>query len=195
VVQSVKDQGKEVAAETGRQAGNLYGQVRSELRDQAGAQQRRAVSGLYALGDEVAKMAHQGGQSGPATQAARQAANSINQAAQWLERREPGHVLDEVKNFARRRPAVFFAGAAVLGVVAGRLTRNITSESAGGPDERLTTDSVPTGMTTYPASAPTVEPPSIPGVVPAPAQPTDALPKLSTGGTSSESHPGDQVSR
>jgi hypothetical protein len=64
-------------------------------------------------------MANQGGQSGPATLAARQVSNKINQAAQRLEHREPGHVVDEVKNFARRRPGVFFAGADVLGVVSG----------------------------------------------------------------------------
>ena len=197
VVASVKDQSKEVAAETARKARDLYGQVRSEVSDQAGVQQRRAVDGLYALGKEVAKMADQGGQSGPATQAARQTANRINQAAQWLEHREPGHVLDEVKDFARRRPGVFFVGAAVLGVLAGRLTRNLTPASSTDGDDtagtRLTADTVPTDMASRPVPATTSGQSPVAGVVPAPAQPVDVHAGEPVWDPSSDSYSDDRV--
>jgi hypothetical protein len=131
VVESAKGQTQRVVSETGRQAQNLYGQVRSQVQDQASSQQKRAVDGLYALRDEVGKMADQGGQSGPATHVARQASTKINQVAQWLDGREPGHVLDEVKMYARRNPGTFLLGAAVLGVLAGRMTKNLAGDSGG----------------------------------------------------------------
>ena len=38
------------------------------------------------------------------------------------------HVLDELRRFARRRPATFLIGAAIAGVVVGRLTRNLLAD-------------------------------------------------------------------
>jgi hypothetical protein len=130
VVAQAKDQTQRVASEAGRQTQDLYRQVRGQLGDQASTQQKRAVGGLYALGHEVGQMAEQGGQSGPATHVARQASEKINDAARWLDSREPGHVLDDVKRYARRNPGTFLLGAAVLGVLAGRLTKNLGSPDA-----------------------------------------------------------------
>lgn len=168
VVDSAKEQGQQVAAEAKRQVGNVYQQARSQVSEQAGAQQKKAVDGLYALGDEVGKMAEQGGQSGPATQLARQASDKIRETAQWLEGREPGHVLDEVKRYARRNPGTFLLGAAVLGLVAGRLTKNLTgdddddsSQSAARSTGRSSTTAggYPSDATnTVQFSAPSVEP-------------------------------------
>lgn len=131
-VQSAKEQGKEVASEAGRQAQNLYGQMRAQVNDQASAQQKRAADGLHALSDEVGKMAEQGGGSGPGSQVAQQASDKIDQMAHWLHDHEPGQVLDEIKSYARRRPGAFLIGTAVLGALAGRLTKNL----AGGSGER-----------------------------------------------------------
>jgi len=158
VLDSAKEQGRQVVAETGRQARDLYGEVRSQVSDQANAQQKRAVGSLYALGDEINRMAEQGGQSGPATEIARQAGDKINEAAQWLEGKEPGHVLDEVKSFARRNPGAFLVGAAVLGVVAGRLSRNLLPESGGDSGSRPTGFSGGTTGYTATGSAPLADP-------------------------------------
>lgn len=133
VATSVKDQGGEVVAETGRQTRDLLGQVRTQVSDQAGAQQKRAADALRALGDEVGSMAEQGGQSGPASTVARHASTKINGAAQWLGDREPSDVLDEVKRYARNHPGTFLLGAAVLGVLAGRLVKNMVPESNDTP--------------------------------------------------------------
>jgi hypothetical protein len=163
VLDSAKEQGRQVVVETGRQARDLYGQVRSQVSDQANTQQKRAVGSLYALGDEINRMAEQGGQSGPATEIARQAGDKINQAAQWLEGKEPGHVLDEVKSFARRNPGAFLVGAAVLGVLAGRLSKNLIPESddeSGSGTTRYTGSTGYTGTSGYTATgtAPLTEP-------------------------------------
>lgn len=129
VAQTAKEQGREVVGEASRQARNLYGEARSQLAGQAGDQQRRAAGGLRSLADEMRSMADQGGQSGPVSELARQAADRVHGVAGWLENREPGDLVAEVRNYARRSPGTFLLGAAVLGVVAGRLTRNIAAVS------------------------------------------------------------------
>lgn len=78
-------------------------------------------------------MADRGGQSGLATEAARQGADKAHQAAEWLAQREPGDLLDELRSLGRRRPGAFLAGAALAGVLAGRLTRGVAS--AGHEDD------------------------------------------------------------
>jgi hypothetical protein len=82
------------------------------VRDRASAQQRRAASQLHAVADELQQMAARNGQT-PAGEVAQQAADRIRSAAAWLEQREPADVLAELRDFARRRPGVTLAGAAM----------------------------------------------------------------------------------
>ncbi|MEU5670335.1 hypothetical protein ABZ749_08180 [Micromonospora sp. NPDC047753] len=131
VAQTAKEQGTEVGREAARQARNLYGEARSQLASQTGEQQRRAAGGLRSLADEMRSMAEQGGQAGPVSELARQAADRVHGVAGWLEEREPGDLITEVRDYARRNPGTFLVGAAVLGVLAGRLTRGT---SAAGDD-------------------------------------------------------------
>jgi hypothetical protein len=131
VAQTAKEQGREVAGEATRQARNLYGEARSQLASQTGEQQRRAAGGLRSLAEEMRSMAEQGGQSGPVSEVARQAADRVHGLASWIEGREPGDIINEVRDYARRNPGTFLVGAALLGVLAGRLTRNLASASNG----------------------------------------------------------------
>lgn len=132
VAETAKEQGREVVGEAKHQARNLYGEARSQLASQTGEQQRRAAGGLRSLADEMRSMADQGGQAGPVSEIARQAADRVHGVAGWLEQREPGDIIAEVRSYARRNPGTFLVGAAVLGVLAGRLTKNI---SAAGDDQ------------------------------------------------------------
>jgi hypothetical protein len=130
VLESAKEQGLHVAAETGHQVRDLYYRAVGEVNDQAGVQQKRVVNGLYALSDEAARMAGAVGPSGAMTPLVEQAGHRFRQAGEWLERREPGDVLREVREFARQHPGTFLVGAAFLGVLAGRLTTNLAGGSA-----------------------------------------------------------------
>ncbi|MGC5021963.1 hypothetical protein [Micromonospora sp. DT47] len=131
VAQTAKEQGHEVVGEAKRQARNLYGEARNQLAGQTGEQQRRAAGGLRSLAEEMRSMAQNSGQPGPVTELAHQAADRVHGVAGWLEEREPGDLIHEVKDYARRNPGTFLVGAALLGVVAGRLTKGLTSASDG----------------------------------------------------------------
>lgn len=68
-------------------------------------------------------MASSSDSSGIAAEVVRQAATRIQGVADWLESREPQDLVEDARNFARRKPGVFLLGAAAAGLAAGRLTR------------------------------------------------------------------------
>ncbi len=80
--------------------------------------------------------------SGVATNAVSQAQGRVKEAADWLEKHEPGDLVDEATRFARRRPGAFLAIAAVGGLLVGRFTRGLkddtstsTTPSTGGASD------------------------------------------------------------
>ncbi|SCE97252.1 hypothetical protein GA0070607_3851 [Micromonospora coriariae] len=185
VAQTAREQGTEVGREAARQARNLYGEARNQLASQTGEQQRRAAGGLRSLADEMRSMAEQGGQAGPVSELARQAADRVHGVAGWLEEREPGDLITEVRDYARRNPGTFLVGAAVLGVLAGRLTRSV---SAAGDDSG-------NGSASYRGSG--AYDPEQTAVIPTPPAPRavpDAVPPAGyldpTPGTYAEPNPG-----
>ena len=123
---------RNVAQETGTQARNLAGQLGTNLKDQAGAQQQKVAEGLRSISDELRSMAQGSPDHGPATSLVDQAARRTENVASWLEARDPGSLLAEVKEFAHRRPGAFLAIAAGAGLLAGRLTRGIAGSSSAG---------------------------------------------------------------
>lgn len=131
VAHAATDQGRQVMMEAGRQAHGLLDQARSELQGQAADQQKRAAQGLHAIGDQLRSMADQAGQQDAAHDLVQQASERAHQVAGWLDQREPGQVVEEVRGLARRHPGAFLASAAVAGVLAGRLSRNITGAASG----------------------------------------------------------------
>ena len=151
VAQAGREQAQNVVGEARQQARDLVGEARLQVRDQAGTQKGRAVDGLRTLAAELDQMSLQGGQSGVATEVARQAAQRAHGLADHLDRHEPAELLDQVRAYARRRPVAFLAGAAVLGVLAGRMTRGLASSDNGSGTRQLT-GSTTSQLPTYPAS-------------------------------------------
>ena len=76
-------------------------------------------------------MADASDQPGVASDLIRQAAERSQSVASWLDGRDPGSLLTEVKCFARQRPGTFLLLAAGAGVLAGRLG---TGLAAGAPE-------------------------------------------------------------
>jgi len=132
VAGQVVEEGEQVAAGTHRQARDLVGEASAYLREQAETQQRRAAEGLRTIGTEFQSMAGRGEPDGLATELAHRAADAAQQAAGWLESREPGELVDEVRGYARRHPGAFLAGAAVAGLLVGRLTHGRTTVGPTG---------------------------------------------------------------
>ncbi|MBT0770804.1 hypothetical protein KIH74_17810 [Kineosporia sp. J2-2] len=120
------EQASQVASEAAAQARNLYQQSRDELRGQAAGQQERLAGRIRSLGSELGSMAERS-EPGIATDLVREVSGRANDVAGWLDQRDPGGVLRELTDYARRRPGTFLAIAAGAGLVAGRLTRGAVS--------------------------------------------------------------------
>jgi len=139
-----------VASEAGYQAKNLVNQALGEVRSQAGQQQQRLAEGVHSVSKQLGSMASSSDAPGPLADLAQQAAAKGGELAHWLENREPSDLLEELKSFARRRPVAFLLGAALAGVVAGRLTRGLTANASdqkaleSTPTRALTTQPQPT---------------------------------------------------
>lgn len=131
VAETAKTEAANVASEAKANAKDLLYQARSDLTSQAGVQQQKVASSLRSVSDELHSMARASDQPGVASDLVRQVADRSSSVAEWLDRRDPGSLLDEVKTFARQRPGTFLLLAAGAGVLAGRLTRSL---SAGAPE-------------------------------------------------------------
>lgn len=184
VADSAKQEASMVAEQAKDKASNLLGELGNDVREQASAQQSRVASNLRDISDEFRNMLDQSQASGTASNLVDQAAHHSGKIADWLEGREPGDLVDEIKGFARRRPGAFLGLALGAGLLAGRITRNAGGASSSGRSNRsepqlrnrtetesLTGESrmgVPQGME--------------PGTVPEPME-GDLLPPIQGGGT------------
>jgi hypothetical protein len=148
VASTAADQAKQVTHETKRQAQDLVQQGRQQLRDQARTGQQKAGQGLSDVAQQLRSMAQGGGEppSGPAADLIAQAGDKVEELATWISQREPGDLVVELRDFARRKPGVFMLGAAVAGIVAGRLTTGVV---AAHKDQGNSSSSGNAGTTGY----------------------------------------------
>lgn len=150
VAGTAKEQAQNVIGEAKAQAADLTGQLRTQASEQALSQRDRAAETLRSLSEELRGMAEQGGQNGMATSGARQLSTRTDDLAGYLENREPSDLIEDLRNVARRRPGTFLLGAAVAGLVAGRLIKGAkaagSSDSASGQSRESVETSQPSAL-------------------------------------------------
>jgi hypothetical protein len=156
VAETAKTEAKNVAYEAKDSARDLLHQAKSDLTSQAGTQQAKAAEGIRNISSQLRTMADAPDQQGVAADLIRQAADRSESVASWLDARDPGSLLDEVKSFARQRPGTFLLLAAGAGLLAGRLGRSL---QAGAPETGTAAGYGSTGGTLpqYPAQPPVTE--------------------------------------
>lgn len=161
-VDTAKSEIKDTAQDVAAQARNLSHELAHDLKSQAAVQQDRVSQGLRSISEELRSMAANTEGGGTAAQLVHQLAGKAGDVAGWLDGRDPGSLLDEVKAFGRRRPGAFLAIAAGAGLLAGRLARGLT---AGEPEGQ-------SGYAVRPPARPVTEPAVLPegtAAVPPPA--------------------------
>jgi uncharacterized protein YjbJ (UPF0337 family) len=124
------DEAKSVAGDVREQARGLLDETRTQVQDQSRTQRDRLVETLRTFSDDLDGMAQQS--SGLASNAAREVADRARSLTYQLDGREPSELLDDLRSFARRRPGMFLAGAAIAGVVVGRVLRGTRDAVQGG---------------------------------------------------------------
>lgn len=159
VTETAKDEAASVVAEAKTSARDLFDQAKADLSEQAGTQQQKVAEGLRSVSTELHSMVSASDQSGVATDLVRQAAERSSSVASWLDERDPGSLLAEVKSFARQKPGTFLLLAAGAGILAGRISRNLSAD-APTPDRSPRTDTGTANPTT-PVSDTLVTPPPV----------------------------------
>ena len=122
---TVRDQTDLVKGELAGQAREMLAETQGQLREQADMQASRVAGVLFQVGSQAVALAEgRPAQAGPLVDYAEQAATWLDDAASHIEERGLEGLATDVVDFARRRPAVFLAGAAVVGFGVGRLIRS-----------------------------------------------------------------------
>jgi len=195
VAGTAKEQGRQVGGEVRVQARTVAAEVKDKVTEQAHTQHGRLVDGIRQMADDLDRMSAERGDS-PAASVVSRIASGGRQAADYLSDRGPEGVLDEVQEFARRRPGAFLLTALATGFVVGRLGKGVItagqSGSGGGtkpPDDAFVSNvprlepepSYPTG---YPSSA------AEPGYTTGAAEPRYATGTAEPGYTAGTAGPG-----
>ncbi len=131
VLGEAQDRAGDVVDAAKEQAHSLLDQTRSQLSDQATQQQRSLASNLRALGEELSRMSSAAEEPGYASDLVSRGGGAASGVADWLDDREPGDVLGELSDFARRKPLVFLAAAGAAGVLVGRVARGVKDAPSG----------------------------------------------------------------
>ena len=103
VAGTVKEQGREVTREARNQVRSVAADLRGSVSGQARTQNQRVANGLRQMSDQFGEMGP--GDGSPAGQIVRRLGDGGRRAADYLEDRGPEGLLDDVQEYARRKPA------------------------------------------------------------------------------------------
>ena len=133
LVGTVGAQVDQVKGQLGEQARGLVADARGQLQAQADRETGRVAQAIFQIGTQaVALAAGRPEQAGPLADYAEQAASWLDTWAAAIEERGLEGLSADVVDFARRRPGIFLAGAAVAGLAVGRLIRSGAVSPADG---------------------------------------------------------------
>jgi len=135
VVGTTREQVATVAADARDQVRDLTDQVRGQLSEQAGRGAAQAAQAVQVVAEELRQMAAHSNAHGAASQAAHALSERAEMVAGYLQGRDPVVLVSDLRGAAARRPGSFLLGAALAGVLTGRLVKGTTA-AAGHPGTR-----------------------------------------------------------
>jgi hypothetical protein len=159
VAGTAKSEAADVVAEAKDKATDLLADVKTQADEQSKTQLKNLAAKIGELADELDGLVRGSDTGGTVTDAAQQLADKTRQLSSHLDSRQPLDLLEDMRSFARRRPAAFLGGAAVAGVLAGRLTRGAKAAQDSSPTSTSPTSTSPTS-TGYAAPATSTAPTS-----------------------------------
>jgi hypothetical protein len=140
VASTTQDEAHEVVRGVNEQARRLAGDTRQELRGQANSQVDRLAQGLNDVSRQLRSMS-ENGEPGAVSDLAREAAARTQEISERLRGGGIDGVLGQLRSAGRNRPGLFLFGAFGVGLVAGRVVRNLAQE----PSDNGSSDTGPTG--------------------------------------------------
>jgi len=151
VAGTAKEQATAVASEAATQVRDLLEQTKQQVNEQAGTATQKLGESLRSLTEELRAMGEGSADgSGPAAELARTVAGKGDALAGFLDGKQPGELVAELRRFASRSPGTFLLGAAAAGVLAGRMTRGLKADAAPESVELPDSPALPAGTPTAP---------------------------------------------
>ncbi|GAA1499243.1 hypothetical protein [Paeniglutamicibacter kerguelensis] len=143
---TARREAEHIVEDVKEEASHLFEELSTDVRAQAAIQQEKIAANLRDISQELRGMLNASPSHGSASSLVDQAAHHSGKIADWLEARDPGDLIQEVKGFARKRPGAFLGLALGAGLLAGRITRN-----AGGKPEDAAKPTPPRAAVPSPA--------------------------------------------
>ena len=132
VTEQAKHQGQQLAQQARQQAGKLANrggeQVKSQLETQKHQAAQRMTPVQMALRETAQQLRKQG--EGPVAEYADKASDQVERFSGYLRETEVDEITDEVRGFARSRPALFLGSAALLGFLGTRFLKSSSQEAS-----------------------------------------------------------------
>ncbi|MDN3292939.1 hypothetical protein QWM81_02520 [Streptomyces ficellus] len=155
VAGTAAEQARVVAGEARQQAGSAVRDLRQRLTDESQAQAERLAGTVRQWADDLAGLAENAPRESPARSMAAQAADQGHRAADYLGKNGVEGLVGDLQNFARRRPGAFLGGAALAGLVVGRLAKaGKAAQSSDGARQAPGPAQAPGSAQVQPAPAP-----------------------------------------
>lgn len=123
VTGAAKEQAANVIGEGLDQAKDLVETVRTQVGEQVSTQSDRLTTGLRSISTQL----NEGDTSGVVGKVLSEAGQRIEQFAGHVERAGPQGLVDDLRAYAKRNPGTFLLGAAVAGLVSGRLAKGLSA--------------------------------------------------------------------
>ncbi len=180
VAETGQEQAGKVVQEAKAQTSQLLDEARTQARDRADSQTSQLAGVLERVSSELGEMAEGTSSSdGYLAALARDGSSTARDLSQRLQEGGLDGALDDVRQFARRRPVAFLAATFGVGLLLGRVTRNADLQKIASDDTASASASMNVGSTTSrpPSSSDSAaggvsSQPLIPGE-PGPMPPTD----------------------
>lgn len=151
VTSTVKEQATQWTQELSQQGRSLYEETWEQVQQQAETQTQQLAVTLRRCATETQALAEgRPEDAGSTGEYAVQLAEKLHDLATGLENRGVSGLVEEVQDFARRRPGAFLLSTAIVGFAGGRLLRSANS----GGEESSSADELPPIAAPAPRRAP-----------------------------------------
>lgn len=130
-----KNQMQDMAQQAKETAGNLVGQARTQVKTQLTSQKDKAAESLGGVAEAIRQTGttlNEQDQPAPVGRYVNQAADVIDNVAQYLRTKDIDEMFGQVEDLARRQPAVFIGAAFALGFMAARFLKSSGTAATAG---------------------------------------------------------------
>ncbi len=164
VPEQARQQTQQLARQARQQAGQLANRGSEQVKSQLANQKHQAAQRMVPVQTALREAAHQlrGQGQGSTAQYVDQASDQVERFSGYLRETDVDQILNEVRGLARRRPALFLGGAAVVGFLGTRFLKSSSQEqgaSAGDDSDTIPTATGRAGMPYGAEEPPTALPP------------------------------------